>query len=226
MLKVATISALVIAITACAPSDVTRAQDAVKITVTDPISAQFKDVVAYDGGIVCGKFNSKNSQGGYGEFKDFAYDGAALAETTDKITGLCQEKDKKLSKAERIQKASAYVKSKEDNTSKDMGLKELAEVLGRYGEATSAAALVTRGEAPTHLAKLKSIKKEFDSIIIHNCSKELKSVLGESMELTIKTFVDQLEWRESDAIISSKLASSKLKQGLELFNSAYICVKS
>jgi hypothetical protein len=64
-----------------------EAEDAVKLLLRDPDSAQFRyqynDIEVFpDIGVVCGEVNSRNAYGGYAGFENFAYvrgQGAALA---------------------------------------------------------------------------------------------------------------------------------------------------
>jgi hypothetical protein len=73
----------------CSPGSQIKkeAEDAVKLLLRDPDSAQFRyrynDMEVFpDIGVVCGEVNSRNAYGGYAGFEDFAYvrgQGAALA---------------------------------------------------------------------------------------------------------------------------------------------------
>lgn len=89
---------VVLALAGCADPIVKKAQEEVAAELSDPASAQFRQVrvIKQVGGTeaVCGEINAKNAYGGYVGFKDFAYhDGEIfLGDVADKIqarTRLC-----------------------------------------------------------------------------------------------------------------------------------------
>jgi hypothetical protein len=67
---------------------VEEAKAAVKDTLRDPASAQFKNIKINSVGDVCGQFNAKNSFGGYGEFEYFRYEVKNKLLTNREVTRL------------------------------------------------------------------------------------------------------------------------------------------
>ncbi len=54
-------------------AQIAAAKAAIEKRLTDPLSAQYRKVVAYSEGVVCGEVNAKNKLGGYVGFEAFAY---------------------------------------------------------------------------------------------------------------------------------------------------------
>ena len=112
MKKTLAIIFAVLSLGACTSSDVDKAKEAVKVNLKDPGSAQFKDVTVVTD-IVCGKFNAKNSMGGFSDYEKFAYLDGALEINPHKIYALCApDKDGEFTKAERIVVANDYAAMK------------------------------------------------------------------------------------------------------------------
>lgn len=76
-----------------------KAEKVIAADLTDPGSAQFRNVRVAQTGLVCGEVNAKNQFGGYVGFRQFAYadgkrqhfvdEGAASRQTTVCAGGLC-----------------------------------------------------------------------------------------------------------------------------------------
>ena len=52
------------------------AEDAIRLQLIDPKSADFRNILVSKSGVVCGEVNSKNRFGGYVGFRAFFYDTA------------------------------------------------------------------------------------------------------------------------------------------------------
>lgn len=52
-----------------------EAKEKVSEDLKDPSSSQFRNLVAYDDGLICGELNAKNSYGGYVGYNPFYVDG-------------------------------------------------------------------------------------------------------------------------------------------------------
>ncbi|MDM4768556.1 hypothetical protein [Pelomonas sp. SE-A7] len=65
----------------CWEGQATRtAKEKLSVRLVDPQSVQFRNVVEYDGGVVCGEYNAKNRMGGYAGFEEFVFNGPKAAE--------------------------------------------------------------------------------------------------------------------------------------------------
>jgi hypothetical protein len=98
-------------------SPIEEAKKAIKEILKDPASAQFKDVRVIDGN-VCGKYNAKNSYGGYGEWDNFLYLG----------------KSKKLVNLElmQIEAEIALISERQKNTDKSLFNDKMAKIDEKY----------------------------------------------------------------------------------------------
>lgn len=65
---------IAISVSACGNKELQDVQEMVKAKLTDPESAQFRNVKASTEDYICGEVNSKNKFGGYVGFRSFAYD--------------------------------------------------------------------------------------------------------------------------------------------------------
>ena len=79
--------ALVLLLSAC-QRDVTAAKDAVRATLKDPASAQWKDVYAISDGVACGQVNAKNAYGGYVGFRSFLLRDGRLHFSEDELESI------------------------------------------------------------------------------------------------------------------------------------------
>lgn len=57
----------------CGDANISGAKEAIKEKLLDPSSVEYKNLVSYSEGVVCGEFNAKNTMGGYVGFKDFIF---------------------------------------------------------------------------------------------------------------------------------------------------------
>lgn len=84
-MSAATIGATALLLGGCGDATISRAETAMRNTLKDPDSAQFKDFERCgNGAVVKGSVNAKNSFGAYTGFEDFYSDGQTSAtQTTD-----------------------------------------------------------------------------------------------------------------------------------------------
>tara|TARA_R110002049_G_scaffold275802_1_gene453939 strand:+ start:1126 stop:1452 length:327 start_codon:yes stop_codon:yes gene_type:complete len=54
---------------------VSKAKEEISYHMIDPSSVQFRNLVSYSGGVVCGEFNAKNRMGAYVGYQEFIYYG-------------------------------------------------------------------------------------------------------------------------------------------------------
>ena len=62
-------------IAGCGNSYQELAKKEVELKLSDPLSAQYRNIKSYSYGVVCGEVNSKNKFGGYGGFEKLIYFG-------------------------------------------------------------------------------------------------------------------------------------------------------
>jgi parvulin-like peptidyl-prolyl isomerase len=62
-------------LTSCGIDNTEPAKKAVFNILSDPASAEFRNIRKTSDGVVCGEFHSKNKFGGYDNFRDFIYNG-------------------------------------------------------------------------------------------------------------------------------------------------------
>lgn len=101
-------------------AQIAGAKQAVEAQLSDPMSAQYRNVAAYSEGIVCGEVNAKNKMGGYVGFEPFIYPtfegrvdmGKALSAGDVEI--MCNNKDQKIAAllTNRKQDLLAYAESR------------------------------------------------------------------------------------------------------------------
>ncbi|HEV2747590.1 MAG TPA: hypothetical protein VGW34_09870 [Allosphingosinicella sp.] len=89
-MRIAAVCAGTLLASACSSAN-GEAEDAVRQQLTDPSSAEFRNVVARDSGATCGEVNSKNKMGGYDGFRRFIYDDASKSAVIDPQEYLSQE---------------------------------------------------------------------------------------------------------------------------------------
>lgn len=94
-------SILVSALIGCKGSDPDTdfAKRSLESSLVDPSSVQYQDVRRYTDGTVCGKYNAKNSMGGYTGFEPFIYWDKGLitrSRVADNIVNLCSDDGKKV----------------------------------------------------------------------------------------------------------------------------------
>jgi len=68
-----TLLVCVMILTACGNKDIAVVKELIEAELSDPSSAQYRDVVAFSEGVVCGEVNSKTQLGGYVGFQRFLY---------------------------------------------------------------------------------------------------------------------------------------------------------
>ncbi|MFZ3173391.1 MAG: hypothetical protein WA146_00725 [Thiobacillus sp.] len=61
------------ALSGCGDANISEAKAAIEEALFDPSSVEYRNVVSYTEGIVCGEVNAKNKMGGYVGFKDFIF---------------------------------------------------------------------------------------------------------------------------------------------------------
>jgi hypothetical protein len=66
---------LVFVLTACGNKNIDAAEKAIERNLSDPSSAQYKNVNSYSEDVVCGEVNAKNRMGGYVGFQPFIFNG-------------------------------------------------------------------------------------------------------------------------------------------------------
>jgi hypothetical protein len=83
--------AIIVAIVACGSAAERDAKQLVELELVDPASAQYRGVISYRDGTVCGEVNAKNQFGGYVGFKPFTYVNGALITNQVYRPILCSE---------------------------------------------------------------------------------------------------------------------------------------
>lgn len=73
---------LISMLSACGSDNTKEAKLAISKLLSDPSSAEYREVKAYSEGVVCGEVHSKNKFGGYDDFKKFIFNGP---ETNDVV---------------------------------------------------------------------------------------------------------------------------------------------
>lgn len=84
--------------------DTDFAKRSLESSLVDPSSVQYQDVHRYTDGTVCGKYNAKNSMGGYTGFEPFIYWDKGLitrSHVADNIVNLCSDDQHKVEVVER-----------------------------------------------------------------------------------------------------------------------------
>lgn len=79
--------------------DTDFAKRSLESSLVDPSSVQYQDVRRYTDGTVCGKYNAKNSMGGYTGFETFIYWDKGLitrSHVADNIVNLCSDDQHKV----------------------------------------------------------------------------------------------------------------------------------
>jgi hypothetical protein len=72
------VATFVLVLTGCDHPEISRAKEALQVTLKDPGSVQYDEIKTYSERVVCGKYNAKNELGGYVGFKRFITMGGRL----------------------------------------------------------------------------------------------------------------------------------------------------
>ncbi|GAB3298288.1 hypothetical protein [Pseudidiomarina andamanensis] len=93
---------------------------------------------------------------------------------------------------------------------KDKGMTEIKKIEQRWLDGTQLAGATARVALSSQVANLQSIKRDLDEVVVGKCLEEAKANLGESMEMTIKGFLEFMGDREYTA-------ERTLEKGVEKF---------
>ena len=73
---------------------------------------------------------------------------------------------------------------------KDKGMAEIKKIEQRWLDGAQLAGSTARIALSPQVANLQSIKRDLDGVVVGKCLEEAKANLGESMEITIKGFLE------------------------------------
>lgn len=119
-------------------SEIRRAKQAVEAGLKDPGSVEYEQVTAYNGGVVCGKYNAKNSFGGYVGFKPFITLDGQLARGSESGNNyfLCTDSTEKKVEIGAVDLGRIEVKTVSAANGRMIDWRGYAEIWVEYGKET------------------------------------------------------------------------------------------